>query len=196
MKYNPAIHHRRSIRLQGYDYSRAGVYFVTICTQTRECLFGDVADGQMVLNDAGRMAKQCWYAIPGHFPHVGLDMFVVMPNHIHGILFIVDKPVGTKNFSLLQSKPRGTSKTPGSVIRGFKIGVTKWLRQNTEFYHIWQRNYYEYIIRNDKELNRIRQYIANNPMKWEVDRENPDIRSDTRTVCEPPLQYGNEPWQR
>jgi REP element-mobilizing transposase RayT len=134
-------------------------------------------------------------AIPGHFPHVGLDMFVVMPNHIHGILFMVDKPVGAKNFSPLQSKPRGTFKTPGSVIHGLKIGVTKRLRQNTKFYNIWQRNYYDRIIRNDKKLNRIRQYIAINPIKWKVDRENPDIRSDTRTVCEPLPQYGNEPWQ-
>jgi REP element-mobilizing transposase RayT len=140
-----------------------------------------------------------------------------MPNHVHGILVIVDasvgeknvgannagaknvgaKNVGAKNFSPLRSgqRPRGTSKTIGSVIRGFKIGVTKWMRQNTEFYHIWQRNYYEHIIRNENELNRIREYIANNPMKWEFDRENPDIKPDAKTICEPPHQYGNEPWQ-
>jgi len=183
MKYNPELHHRRSIRLNGYDYSRAGAYFVTVCTQNRECLFGEIVNGEMVLNDAGRMAKQCWHDIPSHFSHVKLDEFVVMPNHVHGILCVADAPVGAKNFSPLQSgqRPRGTTKTIGSIIRGFKIGVTKWMRQNTEFYNIWQRNYYEHIIRlsacghaqagNENELNRIREYIINNPMKWEFDRE-------------------------
>jgi len=126
MKYNPEIHHRRSIRLKGYTYSQAGAYFVSICTQNRECLFG---------------------------------------------------VVGAKNFSPLQpgQRPRGTSKTIGSVIRGFKIGVTKWMRTQTNVYDVWQRNYYEHIIRNENELDRIREYIVNNPLKWEFDRENPDV---------------------
>ncbi len=208
MKYNPQIHHRRSIRLKGYDYSRAGAYFITIRTQKGKCLFGEIIDGQMVLNGAGRAAEKCWDDIPGHFPHVALDAFVVMPNHVHGILIIIDENVGTqnpdgqnawaknigaknigaKNFSPLpeppgppkplNKPPRGTSKTIGSVIRGFKIGVTKWMRQNTEFYQIWQRNYYEHIIRDENDLNRIREYIANNPLKWEMDCENPDFPSN------------------
>ena len=95
---NPARQRRRSIRLQGYDYSHAGAYFVTICAQNRECLFGDIADGRMLVNDGGRVAEQCWQAIPDHFPHVELDAFIVMPNHVHGILFIVGTPVGAKNF--------------------------------------------------------------------------------------------------
>ncbi len=176
-KTNPFVHHRRSIRLKGYDYSQPGACFVTICTQNRECLFGEIVDGNMIMNDAGRMAEKCWNIIPSHFPHIELDVFVVMPNHVHGILFIADVPVGAKNFSPLQSDqhPRGTSKTIGSAIRGFKIGVTKWTRQNTGFYNIWQRNYYEHIIRNENELNRIREYIFNNPKKWELDRENPVV---------------------
>jgi len=176
MKYNPDIHHRRSIRLKGYDYSQSGAYFITICTQNRECLFGEITNGKIVLNDAGRMALKCWHDIPSHFPHVELDEFVVMPNHVHGILCVVDAPVGAKNFLPLQSgqRPRGTTKTIGSIIRGFKIGVTKWMRQNTESHNIWQRNYYEHIIRNENELNRIRVYIVKNPLKWELDRENPD----------------------
>ena len=174
--YSPQ-RNRRSMRLKRYDYSQTGAYFVTVCTQNRECLFGEIEDGEMVLNDAGRMAETCWHDIPSHFPHVGLDTFVVMPNHVHGILCVVDAPVGAKNFSPLQpgQRPHGTSKSIGSVIRRFKIGVTKWMRQNTEFHNIWQRNYYEHIIRNQKELNRIREYIVNNPMKWEFDRENPDV---------------------
>jgi REP element-mobilizing transposase RayT len=161
--------------LKGYDYSRAGAYFVTICAHKRACLFGEIVDGEMVLNDAGSVAAKCWHTIPDHFPHVILDTFVVMPNHVHGILFIVNASVGAKNFSPLPSKPRGTSKTIGSVIRGFKIGVTKWMRQNTEFHNIWQRNYYEHIVRNENELNRIREYITDNPMKWEFDQENPAV---------------------
>ena len=96
--YNPEKHHRRSIRLRDYDYSQAGVYFITLCTQNRKCLFGEISDGQMVLNDAGRVADKCWCDIPVHFPRVELDEWVIMPNHVHGILFIVDITVGAKNF--------------------------------------------------------------------------------------------------
>ena len=127
MKYNPDVHHRRSIRLHGYDYAQPGAYFVTVCTQNRRCLFGGVMGGAMRLNAAGRVVEKCWHNIPSHFPHVALDAFVVMPNHVHGILRIVDASVGAKNFSPLQTgqRPHGTTKTIGSVIRGFKIGVTK-----------------------------------------------------------------------
>ena len=144
-RYDPQRHHRRSIRLQGYDYTQPGAYFITICTHEREPLFGDVVGGEMHLNDAGRIAEQCWLDIPNHFPHVELDEFVIMPNHVHGILWIVDDVtvgVGAKNFSPLPSPPpsRGTSKTIGSVVRGFKIGVTRWFSQNTSLYTVWQRN--------------------------------------------------------
>ncbi|MFH0938045.1 MAG: hypothetical protein V1899_02000, partial [Planctomycetota bacterium] len=101
MKYDASIHHRRAIRLKGYDYAQSGAYFVTVCAQHRECLFGDMVDGAMVLNDTGRMVEKCWYDIPAHFPNVELDEFVVMPNHVHGILFITD-PVGANNHSPLQ----------------------------------------------------------------------------------------------
>ena len=98
MAYDQDRHHRRSIRLKGYDYTQAGAYFVTICTHERKCLFGDIVDGNMILNDAGRFAEKCWTEIPAHFPHVALDEFVIMPNHIHGILCIGDA-VGAKDFS-------------------------------------------------------------------------------------------------
>jgi putative transposase len=180
MKHNPAVHHRRSIRLQGYDYSRAGAYFVTICTWNREYRFGEIVDGAMQLNDAGRVVKQCWEDIPVHFPHVALDESVIMPNHVHGIVFINhidrDHDMGAKNLSPLQSRPQahptGTSKTIGSVVRGFKIGVTKWVRQHTSILDVWQRNYWEHVIRNDSELTEIRQYISNNPMQWDLDSLN------------------------
>lgn len=180
MTYNRNKHHRRSVRLQGYDYSRAGAYFVTICTQERACLFGDVVGGEMRVNDAGWTAEQCWLAIPNHFPHVDLDAFVVMPNHVHGIIVITDGAVGAKNFSPLPDDNtaahrliRSPSKTIGSIIRGFKIGVTKWFRENTDTHTVWQRSYYDHIIRTKESLIRIQQYIFDNPERWAFDRENP-----------------------
>ncbi len=208
MPYDPQRHHRRSIRLPGYDYTQPGAYFVTVVTHERTPMFGDIADGEMRLNDAGRVAQQCWLDIPSHFPHVELDAFIIMPNHVHGILWIVETPpmgttagtmagtVGAKDFSPLPSpplpsnvppissqplgvssdaapQPHGTSKTIGSVVRGFKIGVTKWFRQNTTIYTVWQRNYYEHIIRTDDALARIRAYIQSNPQRWAEDQENP-----------------------
>jgi len=181
------MHHRRSIRLKHYNYSQAGAYFVTICTKDKEWLFGDVINMAMQLNDMGTAARECWNAISQHCPNVVLDEFIVMPNHIHGIIIL---NVGAKNLSLLQndakdisaglnngisnrakdiSPLRGTSMTIGSVIRGFKIGVTKWARNNAFAHTPWQRNYYERIIRNEPELFTIREYIINNPLNWEKD---------------------------
>jgi REP element-mobilizing transposase RayT len=181
MVIKPKKHHRRSIRLHGYDYASGGAYFVTICTHSHKCVFGEIINGQMALNNAGQIAEHCWTKIPFHFPHIGLDVFVVMPNHVHGILFIDDYSVGAKNFSPLQSgqRPRGTSKTIGSVIRGFKIGVTKWMRRHTYIHNVWQRNYFEHIIRNEIEWDHLREYIINNPMKWECDRNHPSFWEHT-----------------
>ena len=181
MKYDPNKHHRRSIRLKGHDYSQAAAYFVTICTQDRMCLFGDVVDDEMRLNEAGRVAQECWLGIPIHFPHVALDAFVIMPSHVHGIIVIADT-AGAKDFSPLQNAMplRSPSRTIGSIVRGFKIGVTKWFRTHADIYSIWQRDYYEHIIRNDESLNRIRQYILDNPAHWSMDRENPAARATLR----------------
>jgi REP element-mobilizing transposase RayT len=196
MTINHPKYHRRSIRLKGYDYTQTGAYFVTIVTKDRQYLFGEIVDGKMRSNDAGRIVEQCWLEIPTHFPHVALDAYIIMPNHIHGILWIVEtmpvEPVGAKNFSppltpstispqppsdtepqpASNPPPHGTSKTIGSVVRGFKIGVTKWFRQNTKIYTVWQRNYYEHIIRNAESLQRIRAYIATNPLRLAMDYEN------------------------
>ena len=271
---------RRSLRLKGYDYAQTGTYFVTICTPKKQSLFGEVVGGEMVLNDVGRIIQMCWSQIPNHFPQVVLDAFVIMPDHIHGIIIIstqlpvgakhfspnadvpytrnadvpdtrnadvphtrnadvphtrndgapyapnnvsngngeLTNPVGAKHFSPNADVPYarnadvphtrnadvpyiphagapydethdipnglnggltndvyatrarakivsplrvGTSQTIGSIVRGFKIGVTKHVG-----YSIWQRNYYEHIIQNDMPLTRIRQYIANNPKKY------------------------------
>jgi len=188
-RYNPEIHHRRSIRLKGYDYSQAGAYFITICTENRRCLFGMVEGSEMILNRAGEYVKECWLKIPEHFPHAKLDEFSIMPNHIHGIIIInenVGVHVGVQDFEPLHNKKckynplrkinkyqQIIPKSIGSIVRGFKIGVTKWFRQNTDVYNVWQRNYYEHIIRNENELNKIREYIINNPIKWAEDKNNP-----------------------
>src|SRR5574344_842084 len=99
MDYNPNIHHRRSIRLRGYDYSQSGLYFITICTNNRECLFGHIASGEMHLNDAGKIANECWSNIPNHFPNARLHQYIIMPNHIHGIIELVETTVGANNYS-------------------------------------------------------------------------------------------------
>ena len=140
MPYNPTIHHRRSIRLKGYDYSQAGMYFVTICVQNHSCLFGKIVGGDMVLNDIGKIVEKCWLEIVQHYPNAILHEYIVMPNHVHGIIELTNDgndTVGAKNFSPL----RGTSRTIGAIVRGFKIGVTKQLG-----YSVWQRNYWENII--------------------------------------------------
>jgi REP element-mobilizing transposase RayT len=175
--------HRCSIRLKGYDYTWAGAYFVTICTKDRACLFGDVVDGVMRLNQMGQIVWQCWLAIPDHFPHVLLDEFVVMPNHVHGIIVIMATHiVGATHASPLQNddtptRPRGPQRqSVGSIVGSFKSAATKRINEQRGIpgAPVWQRNYYEHIIRDDESLNRIRQYIAENPLRWYLDRENPN----------------------
>lgn len=172
MTYNPDIHHRCSIRLKGYDYSQPGAYFVSICTQNRECLFGDMVDGEMVLNDAGRMVSETWEWLATQYDHVELDEWVIMPNHMHGIIVIVGIGRGGS-----RTAPTEKRKPIGRLIGAFKTVSTKRINEirKTHGAILWQRNYYEHIIRNENELNRIREYIVNNPMKWELDREKPDV---------------------
>ena len=176
-----------SIRLKNYDFGKPGVYFITIVTHNRQCLFGIIENDKMQLYDGGKIAQLCWLNIPNHFPHAQLDEFVILPNHILGIIILNDiandqnkmNNVGTQNIVetqkivSLQQKNSFQHIIPGSigsVVRGFKIGVTKWFRQHTNINTVWQRNYYEHIIRNDEEFFRIRQYIINNPTKWKTDK--------------------------
>jgi len=177
MPYDSRIHHRRSIRLKGYNYKQPGAYFITICTNATQCIFGDVVNGQMRLNYLGHIAFDCWQKIPEHFPHVELDAFVVMPNHLHGILVITDTPVGAQHCCAPTQekfgKPvRGSIPT---VIRTYKAVVTYRINVSwkTEGQSIWQRNYYEHIGRDEKSLDNIRQYILENPLRWVDDPENP-----------------------
>ncbi len=172
--YNPNIHHRRSIRLKGYDYSRAGLYFVTLCCQDRACLFGEIRNGQHFLNDAGKIANGYWLEIPAHFPNAVLHEYIVMPNHVRGIIELVNEGVENQNrvenFQPQNEFQKIIPHSIGSIVRGFKIGVTKWFRQNTDVHTVWQRNYWEHIIRDDQAYQRISDYIINNPAKWADDK--------------------------
>jgi putative transposase len=147
---------RRSLRLAGFDYSQPGAYFVTICTGNRRCTLGEIRDCEMRLNHAGQVIAACWDEIPLHFPNAELDAFVVMPNHVHGILVLTE--------------PRARHASPLHVIvSSFKAAVSKRIGRA-----LWQRNYFEHVIRGEKELNRIRGYIEDNPANWPTDEENPD----------------------
>jgi REP element-mobilizing transposase RayT len=211
MTYNPDIHHRRSIRLRDYDYSSVGAYFVTMCVQNHECLFGEIVDGGMVLNDAGRMIQATWEALPESHQVVQLDEFQVMPNHFHGIVILNDcrgescirpvcirptciRPVSVGNADgHIEDEnqgehkvrpyvhPNGTDENSlGRVIQALKSLTTHTYVTGVKESNwppfpgkLWQRNYYERVIRNDDELNRAREYIMNNPLKWDLDTENP-----------------------
>jgi len=227
---------RQSIRLKEFDYSAPGWYFVTICIKKRAHYFGHTENGKMILSDIGKNAVQCWLDIPKHYPQTALNEFIIMPNHLHGIINIVvgaqylvpsnSIPNPTQNFVPFNSMSDSTQHLvpsnsipdptqhlgvqttrvqdieplhdsggvkniesrcdetrenkfqhiiPGSIgaiVRGFKIGVTKWCRNNKHEYFAWQRNFYERIVRNECELNNVRNYIINNPVNWENDIEN------------------------
>ncbi len=169
MKFDPKIHHRRSIRLKGYDYSQADAYFVTIVAWQREMLFGEIVDGEMVLNDFGKIVAEKWQWLETQYEYVELGAWVIMPNHFHGIL-IVDGRGG--------SRPAPTSpiKPLGGLIGAFKTVSSKQINllRDTEGQVVWQRNYYERIIRNESEMDRITRYIESNPTRWADDDENPN----------------------
>ena len=171
------VHYPRSIRLKGYDYAQAGAYFVTICTHRRDCLLGEIVDEEMMLSSYGKVVKTCFEEIPQHFAHTEVDAFVVMPNHLHGIIVVSDRhQVEAQHAAPLREAVNGP--LPGSlstIVRSFKSASTKRINElrgmaGTLF---WQRNYYEHVIRSDRDLERIQEYIDTNPLKWALDWENP-----------------------
>src|SRR3970040_2944705 len=175
-RYNPEQNHRRSIRLQGYDYAQEGVYFVTVCTQNRVCLCGAVADGAMQLNNPGQIAKAAWDELPARFPSVRLDAFIVMPNHVHGIIMVGAQFIAPSDgFGTATINQGAINRAPtlGEMVRAYKAVSTRLIRQAGTPDFAWQRNYYEHVIRDEESLNRIRQYILDNPERWEFDHENP-----------------------
>ena len=199
MTSQPGNRRRRSIRLLGYDYTQPGAYFVTICAHERQHLFGEVVDGQMRLSSAGRVVDWYWRRLPQHFPHVRLGAHMVMPNHAHVILWIVDAVGATHSPTIsgqmvnavptdgpdqtqrvLGNAPsplRPNGPAPGSVgaiIGNFKSVTTRRINKmnHTPGDPVWQRNFYERIVRNERALHAIRQYIADNPARWHLDRYN------------------------
>ncbi|MFA4834052.1 MAG: transposase [Patescibacteria group bacterium] len=185
----PNTKNRKLNRLKDYNYAQDGWYFVTICAKNREYFFGKIINGEMRLSKIGKTAEKFWQEIVIHFPDVKLDEFIIMPNHIHGIIIIENpvavgnKNVGNKNFCSLPNRnnnycsPRWQTRwarSLSSVIRGFKIGVKKWCGENDYEHFAWQKSFYDHIIRHEKSLNKIREYIINNPLKWELDRNNPE----------------------
>lgn len=157
---------RKSIRLPGYDYSQSGWYFITICSYKHECIFGEIVDGEMKLNEWGSIIHDIWKSLPNHHP-VELDAFQIMPNHVHFILLISSVGRG-----IARNAPTFGDVTAGSlscIIRSFKSECSKQIHFLFPNIHIWQRNYFEHIIRDDGDLNRIREYIIDNPMNWEID---------------------------
>lgn len=157
-----------SIRAQWWDYTNNGAYFITICTKDRNHFFGKIEDGKMILLPIGQIAQQCWDEIPEHFPFVRLGAFVVMPDHIHGILFIEKDQKETQNFVSPQFGPQ--SKNLASIIRGYKVGVTKFSRKiNPQFG--WQSLYYDRIIFDWDAVERISKYIEDNPGNWELKKK-------------------------
>ena len=195
MKFDPDIHRRRSIRLRDYDYAAAGYYFVTICVQGRECLLGAIVNDMAVVNEAGGMVDHWWNELPNKFGTVELDRYVIMPNHFHGIIILQSPAAVGANLCVRPGFRR--SEIPGGrmgpQIPGGHAGpplpqVVQWFKTMTTNAYIngakkhdwppfpgklWQRNYYEQVIRNDRELRNIRQYIRDNPAKWDADNENP-----------------------
>jgi len=164
---------RQSLRLKDYDYSGPGAYFVTICTRDRLPRFGDVVEGCMRLTDYGRIVSQEWEISATIRREITLDAFVIMPNHIHGIIFINESNVGATGRSPVRSGPR--PRCLGSFLSGFKSATSKRINdlQRTSGLSVWQRNYYEHVIRDEDSLHRIREYVVNNPARWDFDRENP-----------------------
>jgi len=173
MPYDPNLHHRRSIRLPGYDYSQPGGYYITVCTYRRDYLFGEVSDGEMHLNDLGHLVTDCWHDLPEHYLHVELDAFVVMPNHIHGILILTNagRLDAVHETGVDGTVDRVIRHPVPEIVRAFKTLSARRVNRvrDTPGTPLWQRNYYEHIIRDDRSLNEIREYIMNNPAAWDTD---------------------------
>jgi REP element-mobilizing transposase RayT len=173
MAYDPSIHHRRSIRIKGFDYTQPGAYFITVVAHRRLPIFGEIAGGVVRLNACGEIPRAEWLRTAAIRREIGLDEFVVMPNHFHAIVMIMEcdgGSVGAHGRAPLRRSPRSVA----ALIAGFKSAVTTRINQlrGTPGAPVWQRNYWEHVIRNDGELSRIREYIRNNPITLETDDEN------------------------
>jgi putative transposase len=189
MKIEPQKHQRRSIRLKGYDYSQTGAYFVTMVVWQRECLFGEITDGDMRLNQFGKIIHSAWFDLPKHYPHVQLGTFCIMPNHVHAVITLIEPDDTHVVGAGLRPAPTVTTTifTPtaitipmksyplSEIVRAFKSFSARRINElrKTQGIPVWQRNYYEHIIRDEEEYKRIGLYIETNPINWMEDDENP-----------------------
>lgn len=195
---------RHSVRLKGYDYGQPGAYFITICTHGRECVLGEITEAAAKLSGPGRIVDQCWRALPQYFPDIELDVFAIMPNHVHGIILVTrvgsipareGEAFGTNIGSQegaqipnasplhLQRLPRGTQNNYlGAIVPNFKSVSARKINQlrSTLGVPVWQRNYYEHVIRSDVELDHTRKYICDNVVKWKLDENNPESLGDCK----------------
>ncbi len=178
MTHNPDAPRRHSIRIPDYDYSQGGSYFVTFCSYNRHCLFGEVVGDAMRLSEYGKLVDECWKSIPSHFPLASLDAYIVMPNHVHGIITITENDGASHDLPLRDRHKSGSK--PGSItaiVGLFKSAVTRRINDvrpaGSPPIKIWQRNYYEHVIRDEAELKSIREYIIFNIAKWAEDENNP-----------------------
>jgi len=176
MRYDQYIHHRQSLRLREYDYSQPGYYFVTVCVYEHVELFGKINNNEMILNEYGKIAEKIWLEIPQHFENIQLDEYVIMPNHVHGIIIIGDNDnhdVGHRHACALQHTKRQYQKLP-TVVGSYKSAVTKFINMHGDkIYFGWQKSFYDHVIRDEIALRKIREYIINNPAMWDSDEENP-----------------------
>jgi putative transposase len=188
MRFIPGTRNRRSVRLKEYGYVQAGAYFVTICTYNRDCLLGEVVGGEMRLNEYGEIARDEWIKTASIRANVVLDVFVIMPNHVHGIIMLSENVGATRRVAPIRRFARTMGEAPprpydrnggmqpgsiGAIIGQFKSVATKRInvRRGTPGLPVWQRNYYERVLR-EGEVDHIREYIQNNPAQWEMDAEN------------------------
>jgi putative transposase len=182
--------HRRTVRLKGYDYSQAGAYFVTLCTHGRKCLFGEIENGLMRLNEYGEIVASEWLNSAEIRSEIECKEFVVMPNHIHGIVYL--RPLSGIQAVDLADEERAYCHTPlqspsrnlGAMVRGFKSAVGRRINEIRSMpgASVWQRNYYEHVIRNDADYNDIAEYIATNPQRWPDDALHPASPRGNRGV--------------
>mgnify|MGYP002859201522 CR=1 FL=1 len=184
-KNKPKIR-RRLLRLRGFDYSQPGAYFVTVVTHGRACLFGEEVDGEMRLNEFGRIVEAVWFEIPSHYPNVESGAFCIMPNHAHAVIFlndnyIVSKVAGPVGAGLRPAPTAQTRHPLSEIVRAFKSFTARRINElrNTPGQPVWQRNYYEHIIRNDDDYRLIYQYIEGNPAMWPEDEEFPAGQTQT-----------------
>mgnify|MGYP002777006044 CR=1 FL=1 len=171
-----------STRLRNYDYSANGWYFVTMCTNDHLYYFGDIFQGKMQLSSIGQIAQQFWVEIPNHFNNIFIDAYVIMPNHVHGIV-VIDNPVETRHGASLQTSQNQNDQSNqfsplkkcslSLIINAYKSSVTRWCRKNNHDNFAWQPRFYDHIIRDNDSLVRIRDYIQNNPATWNEDKNNP-----------------------